>query len=164
MHGRTSVLVALPPPRQTGRSDLCSRHQHGSSGLSTCFVIRVTQLCQMSQVCRNLPRYAEIVALATAHALSDLPLIGITSIQRLPGHTARVCLCQIASTWLKRPWPTPDPRWCFVELSVCICPLAGDVLSAQAGRGAVIRYSRGGNDGWCMRVLRSCVSAHYRTQ
>ena len=36
-------------PMQTGGSSLCSRHQHASSGHSVCFVIRVTQLCQISQ-------------------------------------------------------------------------------------------------------------------
>ena len=36
-------------PSQTGRSDLCSRHQHGSTGHSSCCVIRVTQLSRISQ-------------------------------------------------------------------------------------------------------------------
>ena len=48
-----SVGLRCSPPqssRQTGGSDLCSFHQHASSGHSACFVIRVTQLCRISQV------------------------------------------------------------------------------------------------------------------
>ena len=41
---------------------------------------------------------------------------------------------------------------CCVELLVCICVLAG-VLSAQAGRGAVTRYSRRGDNGGGARAL-----------
>ena len=73
---------------QAGRSDLCSRHQHGSSGHSACFVLRVLQPCQMNQVCRDLARHAELVALATTHAPSDLPLMAIAPIQQVLGHAA----------------------------------------------------------------------------
>ena len=64
----------LPHPRQTGGSDLCSRHQHASSGHSACFVLRVTQLFQISQVYHQLARDAGLVALAAAHASADLQL------------------------------------------------------------------------------------------
>ena len=76
------------PPGQTRRSDLCSRHQHGSSGHSACFVLPVLQPCQMNQVCRDLARHAELVALAATHAPSDLPLMAIAPIQRVLGHAA----------------------------------------------------------------------------
>ena len=52
------------PPRQTGGSDLCSRHQRGSSGRFAWCVNRVTRPCWISQVCRQLGRDAGLVALA----------------------------------------------------------------------------------------------------
>jgi hypothetical protein len=58
--------------RQAGRSDLCSCCQQGSAGHSACFVIRVTQLCQISQDYRQLAQDAELVALATTHTPSYL--------------------------------------------------------------------------------------------
>ena len=87
---------------ETGRSDLCSRHQHGSSGHSSWFVIRVTQLCQMSQVCRKLARCAEMVAVAAVPRRSYLSVVVTVSVQRVLGQAACGCLCQIASRWLKR--------------------------------------------------------------
>ena len=38
-------------------------------------------------------------------------------------------------------------------LFVCRCALSGVMLSAQAGRGAIDRYVRCGNDGRCVRAL-----------
>ena len=134
---------------QAGRSDLCSRHQHGSAGHSACFVIRVTQLCRISQVRRRLARDAGLVALAAAHASSYLPLIDILWMTRVLGHAAWVCVCQIASQQLKR----PSPKSCGNEMYVCNCVLSGVMLSAQAGRGAADRYVRRGNDGRCVRAL-----------
>ena len=60
--------------------------------------------------------------------------------QRVMGHAAWMSLCKIASQWLKRPFPTPDPKWRCFELFVCSCVLAGDVLSARPGRAADIMY------------------------
>ena len=85
-------------PRQTGRSDLCSRHQHGSAGHSSCCVNRVSQLCRISQVCRKLARDAGPVALAATHAPSDLPMMTTASMQRVLGHATRVCFCQLAKS------------------------------------------------------------------
>jgi|EP01043_Picozoa_sp_COSAG02_P021566 hypothetical protein len=125
---------------QAGRSDLCSRHQHGRAGHSACFVIRVTQLCRISQVYRQLARDAGLVALAAAHASSDLSLTDTACIQRVLGHAPWVQVCQLARQWLKRPSHTVDPKWSRLELFVCGCVPSGVVLSAQAGRGAVDRY------------------------
>ena len=61
---------ALQELSQTGRSNLCSRHQHGTPARSAWCVFRVTELCRISQVRRQLPRNAELVASATAHATS----------------------------------------------------------------------------------------------
>jgi|EP01044_Picomonas_judraskeda_P000421 hypothetical protein len=55
------------------------------------------------------------------------------------GRAAWACLL-IASQWLERPFLSPRPNRCCVELFVCRCVLAGDVPSAQAGRGAATRY------------------------
>eukprot|EP01043_Picozoa_sp_COSAG02_P007950 COSAG02_NODE_246_length_27291_cov_105.654200_19_plen_163_part_00 len=119
--------------RQTGRSDLCFRHQHGSAGRSACFVIRGTQLCRISQVSRQPARDAGLVALATAHASSNLPLIATAWMQWLLGHAAWVCLCPIASQQLTRPSCTPALNSSRLELFVWNCVLAGDVLRARAG-------------------------------
>ena len=146
------------PPRQTGRSDPCSGHQHGSAGHSACFVIRVTQLCRISQVRRRLARDAGLVALAAAHASSDLQLMDTLWMPRVLGHAAWVCLCQIASQQLKRPSPTPAPKSSRLEMYVCNCVLSGVMLSAQAGRGAVDMYVRRGNDGRCVRALGVSMS------
>ena len=119
--------------RQAGRSDLCFRHQHGSAGHSACFVIRGTQLCRISQVSRQPARDAGLVALAAAHASSNLPLIATAWMQRLLGHAAWVCLCLIASQQLKRPSCTPALNSSRLELFVWNCVLAGDVLNTRAG-------------------------------
>jgi hypothetical protein len=126
--------------RQAGRSDLCSRHQHGRAGHSTCFVIRVTQLCRISQVYRQLARDAGLVALAAAHASSDLLLSDTACIQWVLGHAPWVQVCQLARQWLKRPLPRRTRKWSRLELFVCGGVPSGVVLSAQAGRGAVDRY------------------------
>ena len=42
---RRSVPV---PSMKAGRSDLCTRYQHGSAGHSPCFVTRVSELCRIS--------------------------------------------------------------------------------------------------------------------
>jgi hypothetical protein len=110
-------------------------------------VIRVTQLCQISQVYHQLARDAGLVALAAAHASSDLQLTNTTWMTWVLSHAAWACVCQIASQQLKRPSPTPASNPSRLELSVCNCVLSGVMLSAQAGRGAVDRYVRRGNDG-----------------
>ena len=156
-----SVWLRYSPSQllmQAGRSDLCSRHQHGSAGHSACFVIRVTQLCRIGQVRRRLARDAGPVALAAAHASSDLQLTNTTWMTRVLGHAAWVCVCQIASQQLKRPSPTPVAKSTRLELSVCNCVLSGVTLSAQARRGAVDRYVRRGNDGRCVRALGVSMS------
>ena len=99
------------PPRQTGGLDLCSRHQHASSGHSACFVIRVTQLCQIRQVLHQLARDARLVALATTRTFPDSRLVG----------TASMYLCQVASQCRKRAFPAATARWSRLELaSVCL--------------------------------------------
>ena len=145
-------------PRQTGRSDLCSRHQRGSPGRSAWCVIHVTQLCRISQVCRQSARDAGLVALATTHASSNLPLTDTAWMQRLLGHAAWLCFSQIASQQLKRPSLTPTPKSSRLELYVCNCVLSGVMLSAQAGRGAAGKYVRRGNDVWCVRALGVSMS------
>ena len=74
------------------------------------------------------------MALAAAHAPSDLSLAVVSSMQRVLWHAAWVRLCQIARKRSKR------AKWCRVELFVCNCVLAGDVLSTQAGMRPVTRY------------------------
>ena len=103
-------------------------------------MIRVTQLCRIGQVYHQMARDAGLVALATAHASSDLPLNVTACIQRVLGHAPWVQVCQLARQWLKRPSHTVDPKWSRLELFVCGCVPSGVVLSAQAGRGAVDRY------------------------
>ena len=98
-----------------------------------CFVIRVTQLCRISQARRRSARDAGLVALAATNASPDLQLIVIASIQRLLGHAAWLCFSQIASQQLKRPSCTPVLISSRLELSVCNCVLAGDVLRTRAG-------------------------------
>ena len=90
-----AVLMRSPPqlPRKAGRSDQCSRHQNGSTGHSLSCVIRVTQLCQISRVCRDLAQYGGTVALATTQAPLDLTLIATASVQRVLGHVAQACFC-----------------------------------------------------------------------
>ena len=48
------------------------------------------------------PGTLRTVALTAAHAPSDIPMVIAASIQRVPGHAARACLCQTASRGLKR--------------------------------------------------------------
>ena len=143
---------------QAGRSDLCSHHQDGSAGHSACFVIRVTQLCRISQVRRRLAWDAGLVALAAAHASSNLQRIDSPWMTWVPGHAAWACVCQIASQQLTRPSLTPAPQSSRLELYVCNCMLSGVMLSAQAGRGAAGKYVRRGNDGWCVRALGVSMS------
>ena len=122
-----SVWLRYSPSQllmQARRSDLCSRHQHGSAGHSACFVICVTQLCRISQVRRRLARDAGLVALAAAHSSSNLQLTNTTWMTRVLGHAAWVCVCQIASQQLKRPSCTPALKSIRVELFVCNCVLA----------------------------------------
>ena len=87
-----------------------------------------------------IARDAGLAALAAVHTPSDLRMMDAAWIQWVLGHAAWVCLCQIASQWLKRAFPMPYPRWSRLELFVCSCVLVGDVLSARAGRGAATRY------------------------
>ena len=94
-----SVVLRCSPlqlPRQTGRSDLCSRHQRGSADRSSSFVIRVTRLCGIRRVCRKLARDSRSVALTTTRAPSDLSMMIVSSIQRVSWHAAWARLCQIA--------------------------------------------------------------------
>lgn len=125
---------------QAGRSDLCSRHQHGSAGHSAWCVNRVTQPCRISQVCRQSARDAGLVALAAAHASPDVSLNVVVWIQRLRGHAAWLCFSQIASQQLKRQQYTPASKSSRLELVVCDCVLAGNVLSTRAGSEAAVRY------------------------
>jgi hypothetical protein len=119
--------------RQAGRSDLCSPHQHGSAGHSACFVIRVTQRCRTSQVCRKMARDAGLVALATAQVPSDLPIMSIASIICVCGYAVWVHICQISRKWPKRPTRTPALKWSCLKPFVCNCVLASDVLSTRTG-------------------------------
>jgi hypothetical protein len=98
-----------------------------------CFVIRVTQLCRTSQARRRSARDAGLVALAATNASPDLQLTATTWLKRVLGHAAWICLCQIASQQLKRPSCTPVLISSRLELSVCNCVLAGDVLRTRAG-------------------------------
>ena len=100
-----SVVLRCSPlqlPRQTGRSDLCSRHQRGSADRSSSFVIRVTRLCGIRRVCRKLARDSRSVALTTTRAPSDLSLAVVPSMQRVLWHAAWARLCQIARKRSKR--------------------------------------------------------------
>ena len=126
------------PPRQTGGSDLCSRHQHASSGHSACVVIRVTQLCRIRQLLHQLARDAGLVALAPTRNPSNLRLDDTAWMQGALGFVAWVYLYQVASQCRKRAFPVPTSRWSRLELiRVQLC-LAGVVLIAQADRGAVV--------------------------
>ena len=58
-------------------------------------MIRVAQPCRISQVCRQLARDAGLVALTATHTSSDLPLLVISSMQRVLGHATSVCLRQV---------------------------------------------------------------------
>ena len=62
-------------------------------------VIRVTQLCQISQVCRKLARDARPAALATTRTPSDLSLVVVPSTQRVLGHATWARPCRIARKW-----------------------------------------------------------------
>ena len=126
-------VLQLPQPMQAGLSDPCSQHQHGSPGRSVCFVIRVTQLCRISQARRRSARDAGLVALATTNASPDLQLIVIASIQRLLGHAAWLCFSQIASQQLKWQQCTPASKSSRLEPVVCDCALTGNVPSTRAG-------------------------------
>ena len=102
--GRLQRLAGLrrsaqQPSMEAGRSDLCSRHQRGSTGHPSCCVIRVTQLCRISQVCRKLARDARPAALATTHTPSDLSLVVVSSTQRVLGHATWARPCRIARKW-----------------------------------------------------------------
>ena len=127
-------------------------------------MVRVTQLCQISQFCRKLARDAGLVALAAAHAPSVVSLVVTASIQRVWGHAAWARLCQIARKWSKRDFSRSGPEWSCAELFVWFRVRTGEMLSTQAGRGAVTRCGRGGNGGWHVRSLRACVPACYRPQ
>ena len=58
------------------------------TGRSAWCVIRVTQPCWISQVCRQSARDTGLVALATAHAPSDLQLTDTTWMAWVLGHAA----------------------------------------------------------------------------
>ena len=81
------------------------------------------------------------MALATAHTSPDLSLTNIAWMQWVLAHAARVCVCVksevSAQTVLSL---TVLPTWSRLELFVCSCALAGDVLSGQPVRGAAARY------------------------
>ena len=127
-------------------------------------MIRVTQLFQISQVYHQLARDAGLVALAAAHASSDLQLTNTTWMTRVLGHAAWVCVCQIASQQLRRPSPALAAKSSRLELFVCNCVLSGVTLSAQAGRGAFDMYVRRGNDCRCVRALgvSMCLQNEHR--
>jgi hypothetical protein len=111
----------LQLPRQVGRSDLCFPHQHGIAGHSSCFVIRVTQLCRISQVWHTSARDARLVALATAHAPSDLPLMISASIKWVWGACCvGAPLPDREKAFLTRLSHSCHPEWCRVELFVWV--------------------------------------------
>ena len=109
-----AVLMRSPPqlPRKAGRSDQCSRHQNGSTGHSLSCVIRVTQLCQISRVCRDLAQYGGTVALATTQAPLDLTLIATASVQRVLGHVAQACFWCLST-------PSSLRAYAFSQTPVC---------------------------------------------
>jgi hypothetical protein len=86
-------------------------------------VIRVTQRCWISQVCRKMAWDAGLVALAAAHVLSDLQLVLTASRQWVCGYAAWVLLCQIARKWSKRALSQSQPRtvlfWAARVVFVC---------------------------------------------
>ena len=96
-------------------------------------MIRVTQLCQISQVRRRSAWDAGLVALAATNASPDLQLTDTAWLKLVLGHAAWIGLCQIASQQLKRPSCTLVLISSRLELSVCNCVLAGDVLRTRAG-------------------------------
>ena len=124
-------------PRQAGRSDLCSQHQHGNTGHSACFVIRDTQRCWISQVCRQMARDAGLVALTAAHAPSYLPLMITASMQWVCGYAAWVLLCQIARKWSKRTMslgPGAHGAVCSCMCSfLCVLPLGATEVGTVVG-------------------------------
>ena len=103
-------------PRQAGRSDLCSQHQHGRADQSACFVISVTHRRRISQVCYKMARCAGLVALAATNVRSNISLLITTSVQWVCGHTAWLLLCQIARKWSKRLLLSPNPERCCVDV------------------------------------------------
>jgi hypothetical protein len=156
-----SVWLRYSPSQllmQAGRSDLCSRHQHGSAGHSACFVIRVTQLCRISQVRRRLARDAGLVALAAAHSSSDLQLTNTTWMTWVLGHAAWVCVCQIASQQLKRPSPTPVTRKIDPSRAVCVQLRA---FRRHAERPGTPRSCRQVCSTWERRSVRACARRVY---
>jgi len=136
-----AVLMRSPPqlPRKAGRSDQCSRHQNGSTGHSLSCVIRVTQLCQISRVCRDLAQYGGTVALATTQAPLDLTLIATASVQRVLGLRAPICRPVFLNTIMSSRSPAAAAAAADANASAFHCVL-GDVLSARAGRDAAARY------------------------
>jgi len=155
---RSAGLGCSPqqPPRQAGRSDLCSQHQHGSAGHSACFVIRVTQLSWISpgrgniagSLCR-VPSGPGMPSIGSGHCTGGsrrhphtLRLAGDRHCIDAAGagHAAWVCFCKLANQWPF--FPLSYRKWSCVEMFLCICVLAGDVLSARARQGAAARKRR----------------------
>ena len=67
---------------------------------------------------------AGLAALAAAHEPSDLRLLDILWMQRVLGHAAWVCLCQIASQCLKPAFPCISRNWersRAVRVKLCAC-------------------------------------------
>lgn len=71
-----------------------------------------------TKVCRTVAQCAETVALAAAHAPSGLPLMVTASIQPVPGHATRACLCQIGRRWLRRPFSRRPRNGAVLRCSV----------------------------------------------
>ena len=135
------LRCSLPhPPRHTGRSDLCSRHQHGSADQSSCFVIRVTQLRQISQVCRKLARGSRSVALAATHGPQTCQWWQFRRCSGCRGMLRGRASVRSQESGPDAPLLTPGAEWCRVELCVCDCVRAGDVLSSRAGLRAISSY------------------------
>ena len=105
-------------PRQTGRSDLCSRHQRGSTGHSACLVI---QLCRISQVYHQL--------LGTPDWRLSPPSIppqtcGWWTLHGFSGYWAMLHGCASVKSQLSgssAPLPTCPPKCSCLKLSVCSC-------------------------------------------
>ena len=81
------------------------------------------------------------MALAATHAPSDLPLAVVPSVQWALWHAAVPVFQKVIQKCASS--HCVDKQMVRVELFVCNCWLAGDVLSTQAGQGAVKRRQRG---------------------
>ena len=127
------------PPRQTGRSDLCSRHQDWSTGHSAWCVIRVTSATpdQPGLLRIGLGRRAG------GSRRRPYPIRLASSEHCMDAAGAGACCMSVSLSDRKSVAQTPLPaslKCSRLELFVCSGVLAGVVLSARAGRRAVGSY------------------------